>query len=105
VDQPSGVAGVYCSTHTRPQTFAKPSAPEVVIERVRYLEKHFQVANDTAAVTSQLIKLMERFQIGGKQVHDANIVAAMQAYDIPALLTHNTQDFKRFGEIITIQGI
>jgi hypothetical protein len=29
------------------------------------------------------------------------IVAAMQAYGIPALLTHNTQDFERFGKIIT----
>jgi predicted nucleic acid-binding protein len=95
----------FIAARTRPQTFAKPSAPGVVIERVRYLEKHFQVADDTTVVTGQLIKLMERFQIGGKQVHDANIVAAMQAYSIPALLTHNTRDFKRFGEIITIEGI
>jgi predicted nucleic acid-binding protein len=95
----------FIAARTRPQTFAKPSSPKVVIERVLYLENHFQVADDTAAVTGQLIKLMERFQIGGKQVHDANIVAAMQAYGIPALLTHNTQDFERFGKIITIEGI
>ena len=45
--------------------------------RVRYLESHFLVADDTAAVTDQLVKLMAAFQIGGKQVHDANIVASM----------------------------
>ena len=28
-----------------------------------------------------------------------------QAYGIPALLTHNTKDFERFGEIIRIEGI
>lgn len=93
------------AARTRPQTFAQPSAPQVVIERVRYLENHFQVADDTAAVTGQLVKLLGDFQIGGKQVHDANIVATMQAYGIPVLLTHNTKDFERFGEMIKIEGI
>ena len=102
--QPSGVAGVYRS-RTRPQTFAQPSAQDVVIERIRYLEEQFQVADDTAAVTEQLMKLMKDFKVGGKQVHDANIVATMLAYDIPCLLTHNVKDFERFGEIINIEGI
>ena len=29
----------FIAARTRPQTFAQPSAPEVVIERVRYLEE------------------------------------------------------------------
>ena len=95
----------FIAARTRPQTFAQPSAPEVVIERVRYLEERFQVADDTAAVTGQLVKLMGDFQIGGKQVHDANIIATMQAYGIPALLTHNIKDFERFGEIVRVEGI
>ena len=44
-------------------------------------------------------------KIGGNQVHDANIDATMRAYDIPALLTHNTKDFERFREVIRIEGI
>ena len=95
----------FIAARTRPQTFAQPSAPDVVIERIRYLEEQFQVADDTAAVTEQLMKLMKDFKIGGKQVHDANIVATMLAYDIPCLLTHNVKDFERFGEIINIEGI
>ena len=51
----------FITVRTRPQAFAQPSASELVIERVHYLEKHFQVADDTAAVTNQLVKLMERF--------------------------------------------
>jgi predicted nucleic acid-binding protein len=73
----------FIAAHTRPQTFAQPSPPEVVTERIRYLEERFQVADDAAAVTGQLVKLMEDFKIGGKQVHDANIVATMLAFDIP----------------------
>ena len=86
----------FIAARTRPQTFAKPSTPEVVIERVRYLEEQFQVADDTAIVTEQLVRLLGEFKIGGKQVHDANIVATMLAYDIPCLLTHNIKDFQRF---------
>lgn len=95
----------FIAARTRPQTFARPSTPEVVIERVHYLEEHFHIANDTPTVTSQLVKLMGRFQVGGKQVHDANIVATMLAYNIPALLTHNTKDFERFAETIQIEDI
>ncbi len=95
----------FIAARTRPQTFAKPSTPEVVIERIRYLEEQFQVANDTATVTKQLTRLLGDFKIGGKQVHDANIVATMLAYDIPCLLTHNIKDFQRFEKIIRIESI
>ncbi len=95
----------FIAARTRPQTFAKPSTPDVVIERVRYLEERFQVADDTAAVTGQLTKLLGDFKIGGNQVHDANIVATMQSYDIPCLLTHNVKDFWRFESVIKIEGI
>lgn len=95
----------FIAARTRPQTFTQPSAPEEVIERVHYLEERFNVADDTAAVTAQLVKLMGDFQMGGKQVHDANIVATMLAYGIPSLLTHNVKDFERFGEVFRIEGI
>ena len=95
----------FAAARTRPQTVAQPSTPEVVIERVRYLEDHFQVADDTAAITDRLIKLMGDFKIGGKQVHESNIVASMLAYGIPCLLTHNAKDFERFREAIRIEGI
>lgn len=55
----------FIAARTRPQTFAQPSTPEVVIERVRYLEEPFQVADDTATVTEQLIKLLGHFKLGG----------------------------------------
>ena len=57
----------FIGARTRPQTFAQPSEPAVVIERVRYLESHLQVADDPTAVTCQLVKLMGEFKIGGKQ--------------------------------------
>ena len=94
----------YLVTLTRPQTFdTLPKA--TVFEQVNQFTERFQVADDTAAVTGQLVKLMGDFKIGGKQIHDANIVATMLAHDIPCLLTHNAKDFERFGEIVTIERI
>lgn len=49
--------------------------------------------------------LIRQHQLGGKQVHDTNIVATMLAHDIPCLLTHNVKDFTRFEELITIEGL
>jgi len=94
----------YLVTMTRPQAFE--NLPKTtVLEQVDQFIERFQVADDTAAVTAQLIQLMEDFKIGGKRVHDANIVATMQAHGIPALLTHNRKDFEPFGEMIRIEGI
>lgn len=56
----------FIAARTRLQTFAQPSTPDVVIERVRYLEERFQMADDTSAVTDQLVMLMGNFKIGGK---------------------------------------
>ncbi len=94
----------YLVTLTRPQVFDNlPRA--TVLEQIDQFIERFQVADDTAAVSEQLVKLMSDFKIGGKQVHDANIVATMLAYDIPCLLTHNIKDFQRFWEVIKIEKI
>jgi len=94
----------YLVTMTRPQAFENlPQAK--VLEQVDQFTERFQVADDTAAVTGQLVKLLGNFKVGGKQVHDANIVATLLAHDIPCLLTHNTKDFERFGKIIAIERI
>ncbi|WP_315790024.1 hypothetical protein [Fischerella sp. JS2] len=53
-------------------------------------------------MTQRLLILMEEVAIGGKQVHDANIVATILVYGIPQLLTHNTDDFARFSELICV---
>ncbi len=95
----------YLAILTRPQAFTQPMPKDIAIERVRYFETRFQVADDTAAVTAQLLRLLHDFQIGGKQIHDTNIVATMQTLGIRCLLTHNHQDFKRFGALICLEAI
>lgn len=94
----------YLVTLTRPQAFRDvPKA--MVLEQVRLFQEHFEIADDIDAVTEQLMQLMDDIPIGGKQVHDANIVATMLAYGIPALLTHNGKDFERFADRIVVESI
>lgn len=94
----------YLVTLTRPQAFEDlPKA--TVLDQAEQFIARFEVADDTPAVTQQLLQLLSNYTVGGKQVHDANIVATMQAYGIPAVLTHNGKDFERFGDVIRVEGI
>ncbi|WP_211175840.1 VapC toxin family PIN domain ribonuclease [Brasilonema sp. UFV-L1] len=92
----------YLATLTRPQKFTALLPITIVIQDIRYFQSRFQVAEDGSQVTERLLTLMEEISSGGKQVHDANIVATMLVYGIPQLLTHNTGDFARFSELITV---
>lgn len=76
-----------------------------MIQRLQYFESRFAVADETAAVTRTLCELLAETSTGGKQVHDANIVATMLVYGVPALLTHNVADFKRFAGRIVVEGL
>jgi hypothetical protein len=60
------------------------------------------VLEDGPAVWGALIALTRAFSFGGKQVHDANIVAAMLAHGEIRLLTFNGGDFRRFERMIEI---
>jgi predicted nucleic acid-binding protein len=92
----------YLAVVTRPQTFAVPLAAADAIGRVRTFQSLFVVADDTASVTAHLLLLLRDYPTGGKQVHDANIVATMLAYGISTLLTQNSDDMNRFSDKIAI---
>lgn len=44
-------------------------------------------------------RLVINYRIEGKSTHDARLVAAMLVHGIESILTLNTQDFQRYGEI------
>ena len=54
------------------------------------------------ATTQCLLGTHSETAVGGKQVHDANIVATMNVLGVTHLLTHNVRDFERFRNLITI---
>ncbi|MDZ8081631.1 MAG: type II toxin-antitoxin system VapC family toxin [Nostoc sp. DcaGUA01] len=73
-----------------------------LVADVQYFASYFRLVEDNLLVTERLLTLMEQIPSGGRQVHDANIVATMLVYGIPQLLTHNTGDFARFSGLNTV---
>ncbi|MCY7322967.1 MAG: PIN domain-containing protein [Phormidesmis sp. CAN_BIN36] len=72
------------------------------MQEIAELKNFFTLQPDTPVVFAEWEKLVARYQVMGKQVHDARLVAVMKTYQIPFLLTFNIADFKRFTEIIAI---
>ena len=75
----------YLAILSRPQTFTPPISSDKLVLQIRAFIVRFQIANDTASVTERLLDLIQQVPIGGKQIHDANIVATMLTYNIPTL--------------------
>ena len=72
---------------------------------MRTLVQRFNVADETEAVAEALWTLLETIPIGGKQVHDANIVATMKVHHLTKLFTFNTADFARFAPSIVVMTL
>lgn len=87
---------------TRPQTFLPVPEISTMTRQIHFMEDRFLVVEDNYQTTQVLLGLIEKFSIGGKRVHDANIVASMIVQEIPRILTHNTRDFETFAELITV---
>ncbi len=92
----------YLATLTRPQQFSTPVSVSTLITQVHHFVGRFHVADERSQVTDTLLMLLDQVPMGGRQVHDANIVATMLVYGIPQLLTNNTDDFTRFSSFIRI---
>jgi predicted nucleic acid-binding protein len=92
----------YLAVMTRPGLVQGSISVVSVAADVLDFMSRFYIAEDGPAVTANLLTLLTSIPIAGKQVHDANVVATMQAYGIPRLLTHNTADFARFARLITV---
>lgn len=68
----------------------------VVQQEVQRLKALFFLLPDTPAIYPVWEQIVTQFAVQGKQVHDARLIAAMQAHGISYLLTFNVPDFARF---------
>lgn len=72
---------------------------EVEVSRLKNL---FALVPDTPDIFSEWERIVRQYQVSGKQVHDARLVAAMKVHGLQNLLTFNDGDFKRFSEIVVV---
>ena len=90
---------------TRPQTWPVAIGREDALDDVERLVAAFEVWEDGPVVTDRLVSLCREVPIGGRQIHDANIVATMLAHgERGKLLTFNAADFRRYRDRIELVG-
>jgi len=92
----------YLAATTRPQSWSRAlTLTEATADTDTFIRR-FAVLEDGQAVWDELMGLTRSFSFGGKQVHDANIVATMLAHGETRLLTFNAADFRHFGSLIEV---
>ena len=94
----------YLSVVTRPQTWPVGITREEALDDVSRLIGSFEILEDGPVVTGSLVALCREVPVGGRQIHDANIVATMLAHGERRLLTFNASDFRRVGDRIELVG-
>lgn len=63
------------------------------------------VLDETDAVMLECLRLVQRHQVLGKQIHDCNVVATMAVHGVRRLATRNAADFKRFHTEIAVLSV
>ncbi|MFY9621360.1 MAG: PIN domain-containing protein [Pyrinomonadaceae bacterium] len=66
------------------------------------LKRLFTLLPDSTDIFTEWEAIAVKYQVSGKQVYDARLVAAMRIYDVTHLLTFNTDDFKRYNGITVV---
>jgi predicted nucleic acid-binding protein len=92
----------YVAVMTRPQTWGRALSLAEAMTDAAVFERRFTVLEDGQLVWDQLMDLSRRYSFGGRQVHDANVVATMLAHGERRLLTFNEADFRRFTPLIEV---
>ncbi len=70
----------YLAALSRPQAplvLGKLIPASTLVSEVSALQTQYRVADDNRQVTDELCRLLLQHSVGGKQVHDANVVATM----------------------------
>jgi predicted nucleic acid-binding protein len=72
------------------------------LANVRALRGRASLLVEDGKVADRLLTLLDDTACGGKQVHDANIVATMLVHGIDAIITINLDDFMKFGRYVRL---
>jgi predicted nucleic acid-binding protein len=76
--------------------------PAEAVGNVVAIRERTTLLEEDARVTDRLLRLIDDVECGGKQVHDANIVATMLVNGVGTVITMNVGDFERFASYVSI---
>jgi predicted nucleic acid-binding protein len=87
----------YLAVLSRPQSSFSSIPQASVLLWLKTWRDRCRVLDDTEIVMETLWQLYADIPFGGKQVHDANLVATLFSCGLDTLVTVNTVDFARFA--------
>ncbi|TVP79243.1 MAG: PIN domain-containing protein [Puniceicoccaceae bacterium] len=74
-------------------------SPAEACGNVETFQKLVQTLSEGPSSQEKLAALILRHNLKGKRIHDANLVATMEAHGLRLLKTYNPQDFRPFAQI------
>ena len=75
------------------------------LANVRAFRARTSLLAEDGKVADRLLTLLEDIACGGKQIHDANVVATMLVHGIDTIVTINLADFTRFERRVRLVGL
>jgi len=91
----------YLVVFTRGLSPTDPARAAALSNIHKFLEA-FILLEENQQTVARLSAIVADGKAGGKQIHDANIVAVMQVHGVKRLVTHNLDDFKAYAQWIDI---
>jgi predicted nucleic acid-binding protein len=76
--------------------------PADAVSNVRAIRERTMFLTEDAKVADRLQGLLTDVECGGKQVHDANVIATMLAHGVGTVVTMNVEDFARFERYVSL---
>jgi predicted nucleic acid-binding protein len=72
------------------------------VSNVRAFRERTAFLGEDARVADRLQGLLADVECGGKQVHDANVIATVLAHGVGTVITMNVADFARFERYVSL---
>jgi predicted nucleic acid-binding protein len=72
------------------------------LEEIEQILNQFPQLQETPQIFTHWLNVVTTYQIVGKRVHDARLVAVMLTHGVTHLLTLNPDDFRNINEIVVV---
>jgi predicted nucleic acid-binding protein len=96
----------YLATSTRPiAANGLGLSPAAAVENVEQLTARLELLAEDRRVAAELRLLVRKYEVRGRQAHDANVVATLVIHGVADLLTADGHDFARFAAKITVHPL
>ena len=76
---------------------------DIVLAELAMIEDLLTLLPDSPAIFPEWKRLVAQHHVVGAKVHDARLAAVANVYGVKSILTFNTGDFVRFGNLAILQ--